>query len=73
MGFRLYHKYPGLPLWAGEGVAQTASTAPPPWPVLSGRFCLTEVAFRLPEIVWERGDRVRFRQFGRGWLMEGAG
>ena len=71
---RLFHKYPGLPLWSGSGIAQKSSSDAPPWPVLSGRWCLTDVAFRIPEVVWSAGDKVRFREFGRGssYVMEGT-
>ena len=66
MGFRLFD-IPGVgrPLHRSTGVVQQGSDEPPPWTVVSGRWCETEVQFRHPHCVWAAGDRVRFAEFGK--------
>ena len=75
MPFRLFHKFPGLPLWSGRGIALDGVEGGPPWRVRCGEFLVLEVRYRLWDVRWPVGAAVRFRELGRGGglVMEGAG
>ena len=52
-----------------------SSEGPPPWRVRCGDFLVLEVPLRLWDVRWVVGERVLFRELGRGGrlVMEGAG